>query len=263
MSALWHATAGEGPDLVLLHGWGLHGECWGEALEVLQARFRVTRLDLPGHGRSATSEVAPTLDAWAAAALAVAPPRAHWLGWSLGGMVALAAALAAPTRVAKLVTVATTPRFLQAPGWPAAQAPAALERVMAGLATDYRRTVDDFLALQVLGSERAQATLRELKRRAAAIFDSAPGARGEPSAAALQGGLAILRDADLRADVPRLVPSLLAIMGRLDRLTPQAAGEWLAAHAPAGRALVMPRAAHAPFLSHPAEFNAAVAEFLA
>lgn len=255
MSALWHATAGAGPELVMLHGWALHSDCWGEALERLRTRFRVTLIDLPGHGRSQVAPAAADLGAWARAALEVAPSHAHWLGWSIGGMTALRAALDAPSRVAKLVTVAASPRFLQAEDWPQAQPAAALERVVTGLSTDYRRTVDDFLALQVLGSEHAQATLRELKRRAASL--------AEPAAEALAAGLAILRESDLRAECPALAVPLLALMGRLDRLTPPAAGEWLAASVPHGRVQVMSRAAHAPFLSHPDAFCAAIEEFLA
>ena len=43
---------GDGPDLVLLHGWGMHGGVWDELVPRLAARFRVHVPDLPGHGRS-------------------------------------------------------------------------------------------------------------------------------------------------------------------------------------------------------------------
>ena len=43
---------GEGPDLVLLHGWALHGGMWGPWLDELAGIARLHVFDLPGHGRS-------------------------------------------------------------------------------------------------------------------------------------------------------------------------------------------------------------------
>ena len=41
---------GSGPDLVLIHGWAMHGGVFAGLLERLGARFRVHVVDLPGHG---------------------------------------------------------------------------------------------------------------------------------------------------------------------------------------------------------------------
>jgi len=46
-------TFGSGPDLVLLHGWGMHGGVWGDFALRLAERYRVHVIDLPGHGFSA------------------------------------------------------------------------------------------------------------------------------------------------------------------------------------------------------------------
>ena len=45
-------TRGEGPDLVLLHGWALHGGIWGPWLDELAMQARLHVIDLPGHGRT-------------------------------------------------------------------------------------------------------------------------------------------------------------------------------------------------------------------
>ena len=45
-------VAGNGPDLVLLHGWGMNADVWDETAEQLSQQFRVHSVDLPGHGRS-------------------------------------------------------------------------------------------------------------------------------------------------------------------------------------------------------------------
>jgi len=246
---------GRGPALVMLHGWALHSGVWGGVREALARRFTLHLVDLPGHGRNAGLMPAADADGLAAQVLAVAPPRARWLGWSLGGVVALAAALAAPARISQLVLTATTPRFVQAPGWPMAQTEAAVVRFETLLRSDYHGVVRDFLALQVLGDERAQATLHQLKAR---VLEG-----GAPSPAALAAGLAVLRASDLRALAAGLAVPLLGISGARDRLTPAAALEWLCQAVPDGRHLAIARSAHAPFLSHPDEFRLAVEGFLA
>ncbi len=245
---------GSGPDLVMLHGWALHCGVFDEIAAPLAKRFRVHFIDLPGHGHNAHIELPADIDDAAALVLDAAPDDAHWLGWSLGGTVALAAASRAPGRVKKLALVASTPRFVANGSWPHAVAEADLDRMAADLERDFHATVNAFLALQVLGDERAVELLRDLRRM---VF-----AHGEPRATSLANGLRILHDTDLRARAAAVESPLLVVMGGRDRLTPPAAGEALAALAPHARALVMRRAAHMPFISHREEFLREVMNFL-
>jgi len=246
-------TIGRGPALVLLHGWGLHSGIWAPLLPALSLSYRVCCIDLPGHGRSPAPPAGFDLDTMAEAVAAHAPPGAAWLGWSLGGQVALAAALAGHA-VRRLVLVATTPRFVAGPGWDCAVAPATLAGFAASLARDHRKTVRDFLALQLRGDRRAATLLVEL-RGVLAQCD-------EPDPAALRAALAVLAETDLRARLPAIRQPALVISGERDRLTPAAAGQQLAAALADGRFNAMPGAAHTPFLTHPDAFLAAVAGFL-
>jgi pimeloyl-ACP methyl ester carboxylesterase len=50
-------TLGHGPDLVLLHGWGLHGGVFAPLVERLVDDFTPHVVDLPGHGLSRGSAV--------------------------------------------------------------------------------------------------------------------------------------------------------------------------------------------------------------
>lgn len=246
---------GEGPDLVLLHGWALHGGMWGPWLDRLAGQARLHVFDLPGHGRSHWS--APTLDlgGLAHAVFAHIPRGAAVLGWSLGGMLALELARRHPRHLRALILVATTPRFLAGPDWEHGMQPAVLDGFTSELARDYRRTVQNFLALQTRGDEHAHETLRMLRARLAS--------HGEPDLRALAAGLEILRDADLRDALPRLAVPALVIAGEHDRLTPPAAGRELAAQLPMARFRLVARSGHAPFLSHAAEVLAEVRGFLA
>lgn len=246
-------TAGQGPSLVLLHGWGMHSGIWSTLLPELVRQFRVTCVDLPGHGRSPPPAGPFGLESTADAVAAVAPRGAAWLGWSLGGQVALAAALAGAD-IRRLVLVATTPRFVAAPDWPWGMAAATLAGFAASLAEDHRKTVRDFLVLQLRGDRHAAARLGELRRTLEQ--------RAEPEPDALRAGLDILATTDLRNLLDTVRQPALVVAGERDRLTPAGAGRRLAAGLPGGRLLALPGAAHVPFLSHPEAFVAAVTEFL-
>ena len=250
---LYTQTSGDGPDLVLVHGWGLHGGIWDCLLPYLEPVFRITRVDLPGHGRSAWNDEASLAD-MAAAVLAVVPERADWLGWSLGSLVAMQAALVAPARIRQLVLLAGTPCFMRRPDWPAAMPPGLLDTFAADLQQDYAATLNRFLALQVHGSENAGAVLRELRAR---LLE-----HGEPDTAALLAGLGILRDTDLRDRLPELLQRVLLLMGSRDTLVPVAGGEAAALLAANGQCQVIDGAGHAPFIARPEAVATATREFL-
>jgi pimeloyl-[acyl-carrier protein] methyl ester esterase len=241
---LWHERQGSGPDLVLVHGWGLHGGIWGDLPARLAEHFRVTTLDLPGHGRSRTAGEPLSLAAFTDRVAELCPAPAIWLGWSLGGLIALHAALRHPHKVARLVLVGATPRFVQTPDWPHAMSTDVFADFAHSLTQDYRATLLRFLSLQAGSNESARTLLKQLR---ADMF-----AHGEPQAEALAAGLAILEQTDLRARLAEIRVPALVVHGSHDRLAPPAAGEYLAAHLPRARLLRLEGAGHAPFLSQAA-----------
>lgn len=251
---LFAETKGDGADIVLLHGWGLHSGVWNGIADELAQRWRVTRIDLPGHGRSPLSEGAHDIASFAAAVAAAAPPRATWVGWSLGGMVSLHLAALHPERVERLVLVATSPRFVQGEDWPYGVAPHMLAQFSDALAQDYRGTLMRFLALEALGSDRSKEELRLLRQ---GVFQ-----HGEPRPEALAVGLNILRDADLRPLLPAVRCETLFLYGERDRLVSGRAGPAVTAAMSAGSHQVIRGAAHAPFLSHPNEFLRVLEDFI-
>lgn len=233
---------GEGPPLVLLHGWAMHGGVFAPLADRLAARFRLHLVDLPGHGRSRDSDTPLALDA-VVEALLPRVPRATWLGWSLGGLFALHAAATRPQALSGLVMLCASPRFVRGDaGWPHGMSAEIFRDFAAGLRDDYRATLDRFLALEAFGSDDARAELRTLR---AELF-----ARGEPSAGVLADGLDLLERSDLRSLLPGLrVPSLW-LSGRRDRLVDPRAMAAAAAQAPDARHVRIEHAGHAPFLTH-------------
>ncbi len=237
---LWYQTQGHGPDLVLVHGWGMHAGVWQPWLPMLSRQFRVTVPELPGHGASPLS--GKTLSDWSEACLAIAPQRAFWLGWSLGGLVALQAARLAPARISQLGLMTTTPCFVRTTDWTTAVSEAVFTQFADTLRTDPAATLRRFLSLQIRGSAQATRTLRHLRQALAQ--------RPAADPIGLATGLNLLLQTDLRAELAQLsVPGTWLFGGR-DTLVPAAVADQL----PDGSLTrCLPTAAHAPFLTHPAD----------
>lgn len=107
---LHYAVGGAGSPLVLVHGLGGIVENWCALAPALAERHRVLVPDLPGHGRSALLSEARNLDSLSEAALGLAEAEdirgAIWIGHSLGGVVALRAAVLRPDAVGGVVLAA-------------------------------------------------------------------------------------------------------------------------------------------------------------
>lgn len=243
-------TLGSGPDMVLLHGWALHGGAFAPLARRLAPHFRLHLVDLPGHGLSRDPDEHLDLRSVVVHVAAATPP-AIWLGWSLGGLFALRAAATLPT-VRGLAMIAATPRFVRGEDWPHAVPHAVFEGFGEELARDYAGTLERFIALDTLGSEHGREELKALRT----LLHE----RGEPDPDALREGLRLLDTADLRRSLPGLrVPSLW-IAGRRDRLVDPRGMAAAAAMAPHSRFVELHGAAHAPFLGH---LEAVAAELLA
>ena len=247
-------SRGRGPNLVMLHGWGLHSGIWEPVARALAAKFRITYIDLPGHGRSGWNKSLKSIEDYAEIIASAIPLRTHLLGWSLGGMIACVIAERHPNRIGRLVLTNTTPRFIKGSDWRCAMPADDLAILAAGLANDYRATVNRFLTLSASGDERARALLRDLRHE---VFK-----HGDPDEDALKTGLDLLRDTDLRPRLASITAETLVITGKSDKLTPAEAGEWMAAEFPNARYASIDKAAHAPFISHTNEFMNELNNFL-
>ncbi len=249
-------SQGSGAPLVLIHGWGMHGGIWDNVVPQLAQRFRVHCVDLPGHGYSRIKgKGSPfTLDAIVDELSAQFDESLNVCGWSLGGQVALRWARYAPQQVRRLVLVASTPCFTEREDWLFGMAAASLQQFAAELELDHDTTLRRFLALQMRGSANERELLTDLRSR---LFS-----RGEPDINALRGGLEILRDVDLRAELSAIHQPALLIAGERDKLTPPEASFYMAQTLPDARMLKIAGAAHAPFLSHPEIFVEQLTEFL-
>jgi len=252
MAQLYWQTIGTGDrDLVMLHGWGLNAGVWQNVVARLSPHFRLHLVDLPGYGRS-EGFPAMSVEEMVANLLPFAPAQAVWLGWSLGGLVASSLALQHPQRVRGLITVASSPCFTAQEEWPGIK-PETLSNFQQQLSEDFQRTVERFLALQTLGTTTARQDARQLK----SVVLSLPA----PEVGVLQGGLEILRTVDLREKMQGLAVPLLRIYGALDGLVPRKIASLLDEQWPQSSSVIIEKAAHAPFISHPEDFCQQLLDF--
>lgn len=246
-------TRGHGPSLILLHGWAMHSGLFEPLAARLAGRFTLHLVDLPGHGHARDDDGALE-PAVLGRELVARIPGAVWLGWSLGGLVALRAALDHPGQVRGLVMVASSPRFVQGGDWPHGVRPSLFREFGDALGRDFRGTLDGFLALETQGSIEVTQELRELRAQA---FQ-----RGDPAPHVLQQGLRLLDRADMRDELATLrVPSLW-LSGRRDRLVPPGAMAAAARLATGARSVQVDNAGHAPFLGAPDRVAGDVTTFI-
>jgi pimeloyl-[acyl-carrier protein] methyl ester esterase len=258
MADLHIDSYGTGAPLLLIHGWGMHGGMWGGVVARLAEHYQVLTVDLPGHGYSADAtrgkDASFSIDSVVDQLAAQFGENLTVCGWSLGGQIALSWALRHPQQVKRLVVVSSTPSFLRRDDWECGLSAEILQEFSTALLRHYALTLKRFVALQVRGSEQESEVLTVLRD---ALFS-----RGEPSLSALQSGLEILRDSDLRGVLRSVRQPTLVVGGERDTLTPQQALRYLAHQVPGAQLVLIKGAAHAPFLSHPDEFFAQLMNFL-
>ena len=235
---------GQGPPLVLLHGWASNRTVFNALAEHLSARFSVHLVDLPGHGRSHRLRTPPSATAMAERVLDAVPAEAIWLGWSLGGLVALAAARCCDVR--GIVLVASSPRMVRSDDWPHAMDEGTLRSFSKRLQSDYDAALWDYLALQLPRSDRNDPTVQALH---------ASQSKEAPSRSGIVCAENVLLSTDLRHTLRHIdVPALL-ITGTLDAMVPAKAAADIKALWPGIHHAPIRGAGHSPLHSHAHEFG--------
>lgn len=96
----------DGARAVLLHGFTQNSYCWGPFDDLLAARFRLRLIDAPGHGNSGHARADLIDAAWL---VGVVGGLGTYVGYSMGGRIALQLALDSPGLVERLVLISASP----------------------------------------------------------------------------------------------------------------------------------------------------------
>ncbi len=252
---------GQGPAVLTLHGFSGASVTMAGVAASLRDRYRVVRVDLVGHGGSdAPHDLAAYSIERCAAQLvrvldALSIPRAHVLGYSMGGRVALALAALHPDRVASVVGIGARPGIED----PAERA--ARVRDDEALAARIERDgvpafVEFWMALPLFATQRrlgvaalAAARAQRLENRPHALAASlrAMGAGAQPS---------------LHAQLSQLTLPVLLVAGAEDLRFAAIARE-VTQRLPRGRFAQIADAGHAAHLENPQAFAQVARAFLA
>ena len=245
---------GNGPDLALIHGWGIGSSVWNPVVELLADRCRVHVVDLPGYGESKKCGHGKhdSLAYLADAVMAQLPDGVTLAGWSLGSLIAIAAVAKHSKRVGKLALISGTASFLERPNWPHGLAPNLLDVFESALKITPGLLLKRFHAQINQGDADAKALTKLTEKLTH---------NDQPEVAALKGGLSLLRNIDLRAILPKVKHPSLLIHGENDPLMKLSGAEATRALFPKARLEVFKGAAHMPFLSQPEIFADTLARF--
>ena len=252
---LYYEVAGEGPTLVLIHGWTLNQRMWDPQVPTLSRRFRVIRYDRRGFGKSSGVEDI----SWDAADLralldTLGATRVHLLGMSQGGRVALQFVRDNPDRVVSLILHGSP-----APdGFGLPQTGADRMRLDEWAAVVREQGLDAFrrawaahpLMEVPAGRPEARARVSELLAayRGGRFLSPRP-----PTGPIAQIAM---------TDLPRIGVPTLVVVGESEVPFLQIVGRALAYYLPKARFAVVPGGGHMVNLIEPDRYNAVVLGFL-
>jgi 3-oxoadipate enol-lactonase len=237
-----------GPVVVLGSSLGTTGALWEPQMPALESRLRVVRYDHRGHGGSPAPPGPYTIEELGGDVLDLLDRlglERVWLGGlSLGGMVAMWVAAAAPHRVQRLALLCTSAHLGPPEAWQ--------ERIAAVRAGGMSAIADSILDRWYTPAFRATSPDVVSSTRAMLVDTPADG---------YVGCCAAIQHMDLRPVLDRITAHTLVIAGGDDPATPPEHAALIAAGIPGARLEIVPGAAHLANAERPTEINSLLADF--
>lgn len=199
-------------EVVMLHGWASSREIWRPLCAEIHSWANITLIDLPGCTDSSGDMSPARIDDLMREILRISPPRAIFIGWSLGGQLAAYLAESAPGRVSALVTICSNPKFVAAGHWPGMSLPE-YAQFFRSADENLRSALRRFDSLQSSGASSPRAISRKLCS-----------ARQELDATQLAAGLDLLEALDCRNILKTLPQPQLHLLADNDALVPVSLG---------------------------------------
>jgi pimeloyl-[acyl-carrier protein] methyl ester esterase len=257
---LWYEDEGNGyPVLLLLHGWCMSSAVWSNQYDELTPLLRLIAPDLRGHGRSRGVSEHLDFDTFAddIVDLCQQLKLSHTVlvGWSMGGQIALHSYAQLADRLARLVLVAATPRFIAAADFPYGLTPSEGSGMRLKLQRNTQRALDGFhTRMFAEGDVEAPGATSHVQQQLSAI--------PLPYASSAVDSLDALVAADMRHVLSSIAVPTLIVNGDCDRICLPQASRYLKDHIHGAEQVVFPHCGHAPFLTHSHQFNAELTQFI-
>ncbi len=243
---------GAGPNLVLLHGWGVNSRIWQPVQEQLAQHFCLHLIDLPGFGEN-SHITAESIQEIAALINDVLPEQASLLGWSLGGLIATEVSCLYPEKITQLIQVCASPKFVADATCPGVEA-SVFDNFQMGLQKNTVKTLSRFIGIQAMGCSTTKQDVQLIK----SLLKETTVAE----ISCLSLGLDLLKEQDLRLKMQQLSMPCLSVFAEFDSLVPQSAAVQVQSLLPAAQVVIIKDSAHAPFVSKPSEFCETVINFI-
>lgn len=263
-----YVDEGKGPEtIIFIHGLGSYLPAWDKNITELRGHYRTVAVDLPGYGKSSKEGVEVSMAHYANTVLALMDrlnlKQAVLAGHSMGGQVAMTAALQAPERVKKLILAAPAgletftdqqKQLFKATVTPESIQKTTPEQVVASYKVNFYQMLAD---VQPMIDDR-------LKMVESADFGN--------YSKAVAGSVAAMVDEPVYEKLPQLQVPTLLIFGENDALipnkyfnpslTPKAVADIGKTHIKGSQVVMVPEAGHFLQFEKPEAFNKAVRDFL-
>jgi pimeloyl-ACP methyl ester carboxylesterase len=246
-----YERAGDGPALVLLHGFSYDSRAWRPQLETLSDQFTVIAWDAPGTGQSSdppdTFGMGDWADCLAAFLQAVEVERAHVLGLSWGGILAQEFYRRQATQVRSLILADTYA------GWKGSLPEPIPEERLAACLQDASLSPSEFVSKYLPGMFSESATQDVLEEAANIMSEFHP------------AGFRLMARASATTDTRELLPKIavptLLLWGAADARSPVTVAHQLHDAIRGARLAIIPGAGHVSNLEQPTLFNSEVRNF--
>jgi len=172
-------------------------------------QYRITKIDLPGHGRS--DDVNGGIDDWCDEIIKILPNNPIILGWSLGGLLAIN--IASKIQTSQLILVASSPNFVKNERWKFGIDADNFQQFSDALQLNLSKGLKRFVSLQTQDKAQSKALNQSIDKFPA-------------STKALNQGLEILLTTDLLDEFKQLKIPIEVILGNHDTLIPYRISNW-------------------------------------
>ena len=246
-----YRQAGQGPPLVLLHGFLCDSRCWRQQLAALTDQFRVVAWDAPGAGSSSDPPDPFTTTDWSRCLVKfldlLGIEQAHVLGLSWGGILAQELYRLNPGRVLGLILADTYA------GWKGSFPESVCDQRLARCEGDSGLPPEEFVSRwvpEMFAEDAPQDLLQEMAAIMAGFHPVGFRLMAQSSA-----------DTDTTDLLPKIESPTLLLWGEEDRRSPTSIAEQFRAAVPNAELAVIPNAGHLSNMEQPEAFNRHVRRF--
>ena len=250
----WRVAGDAGETIVFLHGMPGSRAAWDPQLSMLGQSFHCVAWDMPGYGDSVLDNhpidlrcMVETLEEFITEV--IGKTHVHLVGLSLGGMIALHAALHRPSLVSSLIILDSSPRF----GFGGGSDPDEFISNMVAMIQS-SGTVDEIAEVLIPAIVKPDCSIETIEAAKIAMSCATP--------EGIEFSARLIAAHDITDDLAKITKPLLAMAGAEDAETPPEYAKYIAKSVAKGIYAVIPDSGHVSNLENPQFVNTAISDFL-